>query len=188
MSRSVISSRVVSGQWKVPPDRLLPPSRPEHSGVAQGRLLPPSRPGHSEALRECSDEKLVEVFLWGPGDMVYGPIFESLMAGNSVDNFSIGAPPLERLLEHTPTGTRRCVPTSLISDVISAHHAVGHPSEQKLVSLMLRRYIFSVSMAELRRISHEFIRTCQICQAVKPRTGRQPNTLDFFPIPDDIFT
>ena len=109
------------------------------------------------------------------------------MAGNSVDNFSIGAPPLERLLEHTSTGTRRCVPTSLISDVISAHHAVGHPSEQKLVSLMLRRYIFSVSLAELKRKSHEITRTCQICQAVKPRTGRQPNTLDFFSYPRRYF-
>ena len=119
-------------------------------------------------------------------DETYGPIFDDLSAGNEVERFSLST--TSRLLEHTLLGTRQCVPAHLVSEVLQTYHAMGHPSEQKLLFLVLRRYTFSKQQSELKRICSDIVRTCQVCQAVKPRVGRQPNTLDFFPIPEEMFT
>ena len=42
-------------------------------------------------------------------------------------------------------------------------------------------------MEKLRQLATAVVSTCRVCQAVKPRRGRGPGTLDYFPIPPDIF-
>ena len=86
------------------------------------------------------------------------------------------------------SNSKYCVPTDLSGEVIRQYHLHGHPGVQKLRSLVERRYEFSLSPRELYALCERECRACQVCQAVKPRNGRSPGTLDYCPIPDQIFT
>jgi len=55
-------------------------------------------------------------------------------------------------------------------------------------SLMKRRYYFPLKYADLFAQCDREHKGCQICQAVKPKTGPSHSTGDYVPIPEDIFS
>ena len=61
-----------------------------------------------------------------------------------------------------------------------------HPSLSKLLSLLQRRFTFSLKAKDLHQRCWEICNHCQVCQAVKPRKGQVPGTMDFCPIPQEI--
>ena len=65
--------------------------------------------------------------------------------------------------------------------------STGHPGTPKLLSLVRRRYFFSLTEGELFQKCLKVCQHCQVCQAVKPRRGKAPWSMDFFSIPEDIF-
>jgi len=79
------------------------------------------------------------------------------------------------------------VPRKLAQSVVMGYHEQGHPGVPKLISLLGRRYIFSLSSKQLYDLCWQVCHHCQVCQAVKPRKGSVPGTMDFCPIPPDIF-
>ena len=119
-------------------------------------------------------------------DTIFGPIFRELQKKRDVDHYSLSE---LRLIYHGPGGDRYCVPCDLVTEVLSAYHFQGHPGAPKMVSLLKRRYHFSFGEKRLFDECRDISQRCQICQAVKPRrTGKPPGTMDFFPIPPDVFT
>ena len=94
----------------------------------------------------------------------------------------------KKLLFSDDTGYRYCVPQDRALDVVTIYHSQGHPGVPKMLSLLGRRYIFSIPMNELYHMCTKLCHHCQICQALKPRRGQVPRTMDFCPIPSDIFT
>ena len=94
----------------------------------------------------------------------------------------------KRLVESDDTGVRYCVPRDISQDIIVAYHSQGHPSLSKLLSLIQRRFTFSLKAKDLHQRCWEICQHCQVCQAVKPRKGQVPGTMDFCPIPQEIFS
>ena len=78
-------------------------------------------------------------------------------------------------------------PKKLAQRVVMGYHEQGHPGVPKLISLLGRRYIFSLTSKQLYDLCWQVCHHCQDCQAVKPRKGSVPGTMDFCPIPPDIF-
>ena len=93
-----------------------------------------------------------------------------------------------RLVYQDDTGYKYCVPKIIALEVVSAYHLQCHPGVPKLMSLLGRRYIFSLTAKEIYTLCADVVHHCQICQAVKPRKGQVPGTMDFCPIPHEIFT
>jgi hypothetical protein len=81
-----------------------------------------------------------------------------------------------------------CVPQNVENEIIDIYHRQSHPSGVKLVGLLVRRFLFGFTMAELLKRCDNAHRLCPICQAVKARKGPSQGTLDFCPIPADIFS
>lgn len=73
-------------------------------------------------------------------------------------------------------------------DVILSYHNCGHPSGLKCVALLNRRFHFGISATDLRTRCDDAHKHCLICQAVKYRRGPRHDTMDFVPIPDEIFS
>ena len=94
----------------------------------------------------------------------------------------------KRLIYQDNSGYKNCVPRVHIDEVIRVYHDVGHPALHKLMTLLARRFIFSIKQKDLHHRCWTVCHFCQICQAVKPRRGKVPGTMDFCPIPQEIFT
>ena len=91
-------------------------------------------------------------------------------------------------MQHVYHAHRLCVPLTVTIPLLEYYHQYGHPGGDKLFSIVHRRYEFEIHMSELRRYCVRVSQHCQVCQAVKPRTGYTPfGTRDFWPVPDDIF-
>ena len=118
-------------------------------------------------------------------DPIFGPIVNKLKNNESVEFYHLTE---LRLVFREDVGYRYCVPRNLIQEIFLAYHNQGHPGAPKLLSLVKRRYVFSVTDKILHGFCLDVCHHCPICQAVKPRTGKSPGTLDYFPIPQDIFT
>ena len=113
-------------------------------------------------------------------DATYGPIVQAIQAGIRQTSYTFQE---GRLMKDS----KYCVPTPIVETVIHQYHLYGHPGINKLKAVLERRYAFSLTPRELYVLCERECRTCQVCQAVKPRSGRQPGTLDFCPIPEQIF-
>jgi transposase InsO family protein len=118
-------------------------------------------------------------------DPVYSTIVHRLRNGEVVHNYSLS--PL-RLVYRDDAGYKYCIPRDLVDEVLLCYHNQGHPGAPKLLSLVGRRYCTTLKENDLHSRCLQISQRCQICQAVKPRRGTPPGTLDFFPVPPDIFT
>jgi transposase InsO family protein len=114
-------------------------------------------------------------------DPIFGPIVQSLDRKEKVENYSWEN---NRLV----CKSLFCVPMDIAPEIIHQYHLFGHPGIAKLKSLLDRRYKFSLKQRDLYILCEKECKHCQVCQAVKPRQGRSPGTLDFCPIPEDIFS
>ena len=123
---------------------------------------------------------------YGP-DPVFGPIVEDLKAGKPAEAFCL-TNTYNRLLVRDGACKRFCVPRQLIRELVECYHQHGHPGTPKLHSLIKRRYYFSTTDKDILDICADICRLCPVCQAVKQRHGKPTGSLDFFPIPDDIFS
>ena len=118
-------------------------------------------------------------------DPIYGPIVLKLKNDEKVDKYHLSD---KRLIYNDDNGLRYCVPRDISLVVINSYHDQCHPGVAKLLSLLNRRYVFSLKVKDLHFKCVEICRHFQVCQAVKPRRGPVPGTMDFCPIPPDIFT
>ena len=118
-------------------------------------------------------------------DPVYCLIWQDLQNGIHVDGYSLSR---LRLIRQDARGHRFCVPQDLIDELLQCNHLHGHPGAPKLLSLVKRRYCFSVPDSMVHQKCVFICQHCQICQAVKPRKGKPPGSMDFFPIPEDVFS
>jgi hypothetical protein len=86
-------------------------------------------------------------------------------------------------------GRRACPPSHLhLALMEHVHVSNGHPGPQKTVIMTQRQFYLGVGHKALIRMARDICSRCYICQAVKPRRGKQPGTMDFCPIPEDIFS
>jgi len=120
-------------------------------------------------------------------DPVFGPIVVDLKNGQAVHSFCL-TNTYGRLQVELDAAKRFCVPRQLIPELVECYHQHGHPGVPKLHSLIRRRYYYSITEKEFLDICQTVCRNCVVCQAVKQRHGRPPGSLDFFPIPQDIFS
>ena len=72
--------------------------------------------------------------------------------------------------------------------IIAEYHRQNHASFSKCLLLLKRNFVFSISDKELVKLCGNFNKHCHICQSVRKRSGKRPGTLDYFPIPEDIFS
>jgi len=82
---------------------------------------------------------------------------------------------------------RICVP-SLTSDVINEYHRYNHCCYMKCFLLLKSSFVFNMTDKELAKLCENIIRRCSVCQCVRKASGTRPGTLDYFPIPNDIFS
>ena len=113
-------------------------------------------------------------------DPVYGPIKLKLDNNEPVNDYSWAD---DRLIHKF----KYCVPAEIVPEVVSIYHQRGHPGITKLAQLLNARFSFSLTQRQIYIACEQVCKSCQVCQAVKPRSGRSPGTLDFCPIPDQIF-
>ena len=120
-------------------------------------------------------------------DPIFGPIVRDLRNGILVQRFSLSST-YSRLQVQDGSCRRFCVPQQLLQELIECYHQHGHPGVPKLHSVVKRRYFFSVADKKVIDVCQEVCRLCPVCQAVKQRRGKPPGSLDFFPIPEDVFS
>ena len=85
----------------------------------------------------------------------------------------------------------------LLHKIIIAKHSYTHPGVYKTHQLIDRKYVFQepgkdvpvkYSYGKLRNRISLVLASCQVCQAVKSRTGLQPDTLEAYPVPENPFS
>ena len=81
------------------------------------------------------------------------------------------------------------VPASLIQQVILACHSYVHSGIEKTLLMVDRKFCFhGLTKADLEERVKQVCDSCAVCQQTKPRTGKQPGSVDHFPIPSDVFS
>ena len=150
-----------------------------------GRKRKVRQPGPKPQVRSEVPQPLFYKTWDYSADPIFGPICEEIQSGVPVEGYFLTD---LRLVYQIETGHKYCVPRSISVEVILAYHSQCHPGVPKLLSLLGRRYIFSLTMKELHKACSDVCHHCQVCQAVKPRKGQVPGTMDFFPIPQEIFS
>ena len=58
----------------------------------------------------------------------------------------------------------------------------------KCFLLLRRTFAFAISDKRVAQQCERVIRACHLCQAVKKKANSREGTLDFLPIPEDIFS
>ena len=75
-----------------------------------------------------------------------------------------------------------------MKQIILEYHRANHASFMKTLLLLKRSFYFSRTDRALARLCEDFIKACHVCQAVKKKSNAKQGTLDYVPIPDDIFS
>ena len=81
-----------------------------------------------------------------------------------------------------------CVPVSILQRVLNGLHSYSHPCVDKLRQLFLRKFSVAMDRKEILKTISEVVKSCNVCQATKPRRGAEPDTLELFPIPEFPFS
>ena len=83
---------------------------------------------------------------------------------------------------------KQAVPKGLLQQVILACHPYVPGGFDKTLLMVDRKFYFhGLSRADLEAQVKTVCDTCAVCQQTKPRTGKQPGSVDHFPIPSDVF-
>ena len=96
------------------------------------------------------------------------------------------------LPQHVISGNKlRCagkilVPAALVPRVIAAVHSYVHGGIEKTYQLVLRRFsVPSLKLDDLYAAVKTHCDACHVCQQSKPRVGVHPDSLHYYPIPDE---
>ena len=85
-----------------------------------------------------------------------------------------------------------CVPKDTLKQVITAIHTYAHPGRDKTTQMFNGKYRVmakeSTPDCDIKTVVQGIIKACQICQSVRIRRGIQPDTMEGYLIPDDIFS
>ena len=79
-----------------------------------------------------------------------------------------------------------CVPESMLKEVILELHEHHHDGVEKTL-LMFNRTFEAPDDAPPTSLAREIVTHCPLCQSIKPDRTGQNKTLDFYPIPGEIF-
>ena len=78
----------------------------------------------------------------------------------------------------------------IMRQVITAIHTYAHPGIDKTTQIFNRKYRVMAKKpnpdGDIKLIVEEVVKACQVCQSVKHRRGIPPDTMEGYPIPDDI--
>ena len=81
------------------------------------------------------------------------------------------------------------VPASLIQQVILACHSYGHSGIEKTLLMVDRKFCFhGLTKADSEERVNQVCASCAVCHQTKPVTGKQPGSVDHFPIRSDDFS
>ena len=86
--------------------------------------------------------------------------------------------------------TKICVPQGILEKVIKGIHTYAHPGIDKTVQLFNCKFVVpdpEFTQSKLKETVSKVVGHCRVCQTAKHRKGVQPDTLDHYPIPDNIF-
>ena len=86
--------------------------------------------------------------------------------------------------------TKICVPQGILEKVFKGIHTYAHPGIDKTVQLFNRKFVVpdpEFTQSKLKETVSKVVGHCRVCQTAKHRKGVQPDTLDPYPIPDNIF-
>ena len=81
---------------------------------------------------------------------MFAKIAEKLAKGELVDKYSLDR---GRLIYQDDVGHRYYVPQAIAQEVVAAYHSQCHPGVPKLMSMLGRRYIFSMKTKQLSSLS-----------------------------------
>ena len=76
----------------------------------------------------------------------------------------------------------------MVNAVINEYHRANHSSFMKTMLLLKRSYHFAMTDKVLTKLCDDIIKRCHVCQAVKKKNNVRHGTLDYVPIPEDIFS
>jgi hypothetical protein len=76
----------------------------------------------------------------------------------------------------------------MVRAVILEFHRASHANFMKIFLLLKRGYHFSLTDKQPSALCENTIRHCQLCQAVKKKASLRHGSLDYVPIPEDVFS
>ena len=80
------------------------------------------------------------------------------------------------------------VPASLIQQIVLACHSYVPLALKRRLMVDRKFCCHGLTKADLEERVKQVCDSCAVCQQTKPRTGRQPGSVDHFPIPSDVFS
>ena len=86
--------------------------------------------------------------------------------------------------------TKICVPQGILDKVIKGTHTYAHPGIDKTIQHLNRKFVVpdpEFTQSKLKTTVSKVVGHCRVCQTTKHRKGVQADTLDHYPIPDNIF-
>ena len=113
-------------------------------------------------------------------DPDFGEIVDSIKAGNTEKDFWL----FQGRLRHLHL---TCVPKKLVTPLLKAIHGAQHAGPEKTLQIFERQYECAVQPKDLKTLVDDLCRRCQLCQGLKAKKGIQGRTLEFYPIPPQVF-
>ena len=113
-------------------------------------------------------------------DGMYGKTVDSIKAGNIEQGYWM----FQGRLRHDHL---TCVPNALLLPLMKALHGMQHAGPEKLLCLFQRQYECSLGILDLKELMLKICKHCQLCQGLKAKKGYQNKTLEFYPIPPQVF-
>ena len=115
---------------------------------------------------------------WKYSNTVWKQTRKMLLQHKNVDDFYL-------IKEKLYKNGKLCVPRDCQEGIILYYHRTGHPSAGKLFDKITHRHRFETGLTELRQHCQSTVKTCHICQAVKP-THQPYGILNHCPIPEIV--
>ena len=176
----------------VPPPRLFEFVHRQHQLATpagplpkpQAQPKPPAKVAHRSSTMVSPPEPVVSIFQrpWSySGDPTFETVWNRLKDGDAIHDYQLQG---ERLLfQH-----KSCVPKSLERQVVQELHNLHHAGFMKCFLILRRSYHFGLTDKDLSRLCEDIVRHCQICQCVRKKSNIRQGTLDYWPIPDEVFS
>ena len=156
------------------------PSPPSLTSTASNLVAPISRRKAKAPAAQQPSTSTLHLPDWPyASDPRLGSIFQEVLEGGFVEGFWIH----QGRLRHQHL---MCVPESILKAVILELHDHQHAGVEKTLLMFKRRFEVG-DHALLKKLTHEVVAHCPLCQTVKPDRTGQNKTLDYYPIPGEIF-
>ena len=85
-------------------------------------------------------------------------------------------------------GSKIVVPQTMLLRVLKYLHSFSHTSKRKFIEIFNRSFLWQGPDVVLKTSIDRVDRTCQECQQLRRQTGKKQDTLNHYPVPENIFS